>query len=244
MVTLGTAWGHLPFIQRPQSGQRCPGVPRHKWPLSVCPGVLCHSGRAMELPDSGGCLLGRGFGSSAWTAASLLLSGSSLQWTQVLMQLEARLLQWEGRSPSWNAAGRKEDGPGWQASHVPGFVLAVAQMSVHLFCSGPLPGRWHPPYATDEVKEAHREGICPVTQPVWSTPRCVSFQSTRFVSLKEMRTAWTPLSLDAVWPETPGCPIPGPSSSVRGMARVIFQSAGRGGRVLHHTPVSDSVGLE
>lgn len=142
VVTLGTAWGHLPFTQRPQSGQRCPGVPRHKWPLSVCAEVLCRSGRARELPGSGGCLLGRGLGSRERGLGSCEPPAKRQPplWAQVLMQLEARLLQWEGRSQGWNAAGSEEGGPCWRTSPVPGFVLGVVQMSAHLFCSAPRQG--------------------------------------------------------------------------------------------------------
>lgn len=107
VVTLGAAWGHLPFIQRPPCGQRCPGVPRHKWPLPVCPEVPCHSAGVWGWPDSGGCLLGRGFGSSAGEAASLLLSGSSLLWTQALHAAGGQASAMGGSFPELECCGEQ-----------------------------------------------------------------------------------------------------------------------------------------
>lgn len=125
---------------------------------------------------------------------------------------------------------------------MPGFVLGAAQVSVHLFCSAPLPGRGYPPYPADEVKEAHREGTCPITQLVCGRARiqtqlcpiprhlCFSLKKE-----KEMGTAWgfshlvryhCLVSDPWVSPDTSSFPILGPALLCGGdRASVTLKSA-------------------
>lgn len=50
--------------------------------------------------------------------------------------------------------------------NMPGIVLRAVQVFTLLFCSAPLPGRWHVPYPTNGVQE---KGLVPSHTRVWQS---------------------------------------------------------------------------
>lgn len=160
MVILGTAWGHLPSIQKPQSDQKRLSGSRHKQSLSFLPWVLHCSvwgsaGRLWRvltkhviLDRTAACGVGR----------PLLRATAAFYGPQVLhttRQASAmggchhhhRL----GCTQSfgarfWNAMGNEEGGSCWWTCYVPGFVLGGLHIclliySVQYPCQG---GGIHP----------------------------------------------------------------------------------------------------
>lgn len=114
--------------------------------------------------------------SACWAGASgqclescePLLSGSSLLWTQALHAAGGQAPAMGGPFPEPECCGERGRWSCWRTCHVPGFVPGGCTDVAHLFLSAPLPGRWQPPYAADEVKEAQRERTGPITRPVGS----------------------------------------------------------------------------
>lgn len=95
------------------------------------------------------------------------------------------------------------------------------------------PGRWHPSYATDEVKRLKGRDLSCHTAGVeqsWNANLAVSNSKHLLCFLKRNEDCLDSLSPDAiVWPETPGRPILGPPSSVSGEGQGCFPKCCGGG---------------